>query len=54
MSNYATKKELEHATGVDTSNIAAKMYFVALKAEVEKLGINKFVNVSTSLNNFKT
>ena len=25
MSNYATKKELEHATGADTSNLAAKM-----------------------------
>ena len=24
LSNYATKKELEHATGVDTSNLAAK------------------------------
>ena len=24
-SNYATKKELEYATGVDTSNLAAKM-----------------------------
>ena len=22
--NYATKKELEHATGIDTSNLAAK------------------------------
>ena len=24
LSNYPTKKELEHATGVDTSNLAAK------------------------------
>ena len=24
MSNYATKKELDHATGVDTSDLAAK------------------------------
>ena len=24
LSNYATKKELEHATGVDTSDLAAK------------------------------
>ena len=23
LSNYTTKKELEHATGVDTSNLAA-------------------------------
>ena len=25
--NYATKKELEHATGIDTSDLAAKKYF---------------------------
>ena len=25
LSNYATKKELEHAKSVDTSNLAAKM-----------------------------
>ena len=24
LSNYATKKELEHATGIDTSDLAAK------------------------------
>ena len=24
LTNYATKKELEHATGIDTSNLAAK------------------------------
>ena len=25
--NYATKEELDHATGVDTSDLAAKKYF---------------------------
>ena len=45
MSNYATKEELDHATSVDTSD---------LKAEVDKLGINKLTNVPTSLNNLKT
>ena len=54
MPNYATKKELDHATGVDTSDLAAKKYFIALKAEVNKLDINKLVNVPTSLNNLKT
>ena len=28
--------------------------FVSLKAEIDKLDINKLVNVPTSLNNFKT
>ena len=48
LSNYATKKELEHITGVDTSDLDAKKDFIALKAEVNKLDINKLVNVPTS------
>ena len=54
LSNYATKKELDHATGFDTSDLAAKKDFMALKAEVDKLDINKLVNIPTSLNNLKT
>ena len=53
MPNYATKKKLEHATGVDTSDLAAKKDFVSLKAEVDKLDISKSVNLPTSLNNLK-
>ena len=54
MSNYATEKELEHATFIDASDLAAKKNFIALKAEVDKLDINKLTNVSTVLNNLKT
>ena len=54
LSNYITKKELDHATGVDTSGLAAKKGFIALKAVFDKRDINKLVNVPTSLNNFKT
>ena len=50
MSNYATKKELEHATGIDTSDLAAKNVFIALKAEVDTPDIDK-LNFPTSLNN---
>ena len=53
LSNYATKKELEHSTVVDTSNLADKKDFIALKAEFDKLDINN-INVPTSLNNLKT
>ena len=53
MSDYATKKELEHAAGADTSNLAAKNDFIALKAESDKLDINELVNVPTCLNNLK-
>ena len=48
LSNYATKKELEHATGIDTFDLAAKKDFIALKAEVKKLDINKLINVPTT------
>ena len=54
LSNYATKKELDHATGIDTSHLAAKNLFIALKAEVDKLDINKLVNDPNNLNNLKT
>ena len=53
LSNYATKKELNDATGVHTSNLAAESDFIALKAEVENLDIRKLINVPTSLNNLK-
>ena len=38
--NHITKKELDHATDVDTSDVAAKKDFIALEAEVEKLDVN--------------
>ena len=40
LSDYATKKELEHATGIDPSDLAAKKDFIVLKAEVCELDIN--------------
>ena len=47
---YAIKKELNDATGIDISNLAAKRELIAFKAE----DINKLVNVPSSLNNLKT
>ena len=44
---------MQHATGIDTFDLAAKKDFIALKAEVDKLDINKLTNVPTSLNNLK-
>ena len=44
---------MQHAIGIDTSDLAAKKDFIALKAEVDKLDINKLTNVPTSLNNLK-
>ena len=54
LENYSTKKESDHATGIDTSDLAAKKDFIALKDEVDKVGINKLVNFRNGLNNLKT
>ena len=49
LSNYTTTKELEHPNGIDTSDLVTKKGFIALKADVDKLDINKLTNVPTSL-----
>ena len=49
MFNYETKAYLKTATGIDTSKLAAKSDLATLKAEVEKLDINKLVYVSVDL-----
>ena len=51
--NYAAKKELNHTTGVDTFDLAATKYLIALKPEVDKLDINKLGNVPNILDNLK-
>ena len=38
---YLKKTDLKNAAGIDTSKIAAKSDLVSLKAEVDKLDINK-------------
>ena len=43
LSNYATKTDLKNATRIDTSKLAAKSNLVSLKAEVDKLDIDKLV-----------
>ena len=48
--NYVRKK-LERDTAIDTSDLAAKKDFFALKAEFDKLDVNKLTDVPTSLNN---
>ena len=48
------KKELDYATDVNTSDLAAKKDLIASKSEVDRLDINKLVNVPTILKNFKT
>ena len=43
LSNYVTKTDLKNVTHVDTSSFALKTNLVSLKAEVDKLDIDKLV-----------
>ena len=49
MSNYATKADLKNATGIDTSKLAAKSDLTSLKAEVDKLDIDKLMPAPVDL-----
>ena len=51
MSNYATKVDLKGATGVDTSNLASKSDLASLKAEVDKIDVDKLKTVPVDLSN---
>ena len=54
LSSNATKKRVITSTGTGTSDLAVKENFIPLKSEVDKLKINKLINVPTSLINLKT
>ena len=49
LSNYATKADLKNATGTDTSKLAAKSDLAILKAEIDKLDIEKLVPAPVDL-----
>ena len=48
-SNYATKTNQKRAAGADTSNLAAKSDLAILKAEVDKIDVEKLKTVSVDL-----
>ena len=50
LSNYATKTNLKNATGTDTCKLAAKSDLASLKAEIDKLDIDKLITVPADLN----
>ena len=54
LSNYATKTDLQNATGVDTSKFAKKVDLANLKSNVDNLDIDKLKNVPTNLSNLKS
>ena len=49
LSNYATKADLKNTTGIDTSKLAARFDLASLKAEVDKLDIEKLVPAPVDL-----
>ena len=49
MSNYATKLDLENESGLDTSKLAAKSDLASLKAEVDKIDVDKLKTVPIDL-----
>ena len=49
MPNYATKADLKGGTGVDTSNLAAKIDLASLEVEVDKIDIDKLKTVTIDL-----
>ena len=49
LSDYATKKDINDTTHVDTSNFASKTNLSSLKTEVDKLDINKLATVPVDL-----
>ena len=42
LSNYATKADFKNVTGIDTSKIARKSNLASLKAQVDKINVEKF------------
>ena len=54
LSNYATKKDINNITHVDTSNFALKMNLANLKTEADKLDIDKLGSLPNNLSRLKT
>ena len=54
LSNYATKTDIKNIPQVHTSSFALKRNLANLKAEVDKLDINKLVPVPVNLSKLST
>ena len=53
LSNYATKADIKNISNVDTSSFALKTNLAGLKAEVDKLDIDKLVPVAMDLSKLR-
>ena len=54
LSNYATKKDIDNITHVDTSNFTLKTNLANLKTKVDKLDVNKWGSLPNNLSKLKT
>ena len=54
LSNYATKFDLINATGIDTSSFRLKPNLASLKAEVDKIDVDKLKTAPKDLSNLKS
>ena len=54
LSNYARKTDTRNISHIDTSSFALKSNLSSLKAEVDKLNINKLKSLPNSLSNLKS
>ena len=53
-SNYSTKIDLKHATGVDISKFAKNVDLANIKCDIDKLDIDKLKNVTTNSRNLES
>ena len=49
LTNYATKNDIKNITHVDVSSFASKTNLAALKAEVDKIDVDKLKTTPTDL-----
>ena len=53
LSNYAAKTDLDEATGNDTSKLVAKYDVASLKAEIDKIDVEKLETVPVELSKLR-
>ena len=54
LSNYAAKADLKNATRIETSKLPPKSDLVSLKAQVDKIDLDKLKTVPNDLSNLKS
>ena len=53
LSNYETKADLRKTTGINTSNLAAKSDLASIKAEIDKINVDKLKTVPVDLSKLR-